>query len=75
MGTAEKARFAHRPTGTGRYESICLRCFRTICGASLEPDLEAVETSHVCAEEDLIQLHARMGPERVRYEVSKKDSA
>lgn len=75
MGTAGKARFAHRPTGTGRYESICLRCFRTICGASLEPELEAVEVRHVCSEEDLIQMHVRMGPEPERIENRKKDLA
>jgi hypothetical protein len=75
LGTADKARFAHRLTETGRYESICLQCFRTIGGASAEPGLKSLEGGHVCAEEDLIQLHARIGPEPVRYEDRKKDSA
>ena len=75
MGTIGKARFAHRLTETGRHESICLQCFRTIGGALLELDLASIEMKHVCLEEDLIQLHMRIGPERARFEDRKKDSA
>ena len=75
MSAAEKVRFAHRLTETGRYESICLRCFRTIGGAAEEPGLASVEIAHVCEEEDVIQLHVRMGPQPARYEDRKKDLA
>jgi hypothetical protein len=75
LGTADKARFIHRRTEAGRYESICLRCFRTIGGAALETGLGAVENGHMCSQEDLIQLHVRMEPEPVRFDDRKKDSA
>ncbi len=75
MGTTEKARFARRLMETGRYESICLRCFRTIGAASGEPGLEAMEGQHVCADEDMIALYGRMGPEPVSSARQKKERA
>lgn len=75
MGTAERAKFAHRLTESHRFESICLRCFRTVGSADLEPGLERQEVRHVCQPEDLIRLHGRMGPEVVRGEHRKKDLA
>lgn len=75
MSTAEKAKFAHRMTEGQRFESICLRCFRTVGSADFEPGLEYAEVRHTCLPEDVIRLHGRMEPESVRGAARKKDRA
>lgn len=75
MGTADNAKFAHRLAESQRFESICLRCFRTVGSAEFEPGLSCLEARHICLPEDVIGLHGRMGPEPVRSESRKKDLA
>ncbi len=75
MGTAGKARFAHRLTDDNRFESICLQCFRTVGSATLEPGLDNAEAKHVCLPEDVIRLHGRRGPESVQAGEHKKEMA
>jgi hypothetical protein len=45
--------FFHREHSDGTYDSICLRCFRTIGYRALELDLVLDEKNHICGKEDL----------------------
>lgn len=75
MGSEARARFAHRRTEAVRFESICLRCFRTVGTADRESALERIEARHLCLEQDVIQMHTRMGPGSVQYEQHRKERA
>jgi endogenous inhibitor of DNA gyrase (YacG/DUF329 family) len=46
--------FAHRSNGNGTWDSICLRCYRTVATAPNASRLPMTETRHTCA---LIDLH------------------
>jgi hypothetical protein len=70
-----KSRFAHRRTRAVRYESICLRCFRTVGTADQESALDRIEARHSCLEQDVIQLHTRMGPKSVGGREQQKERA
>lgn len=40
--------FAHRENGPASFDSICLRCYRTIATRERESDLRLDEENHVC---------------------------
>ncbi len=68
-------KFAHRPVRAGMYESICLRCFRTVGKAAPEDRLTDEEAGHTCKPEDLITLHGRMEPEKATSPERGEESA
>ncbi|MGB8771103.1 MAG: hypothetical protein WCC92_15905 [Candidatus Korobacteraceae bacterium] len=41
-------RFAHRHAANGAVESICLKCFLTVCRCKTEEEAERQEAEHVC---------------------------
>ena len=49
--------FSHRFNRDGTIDSICHCCFRTIGTVTLEADLEALETRHVCNPADVLRLN------------------
>lgn len=75
MGASRKARFAHRLTKAGTFESICLQCYRTIGWSEFESGLERPEELHECLLEDLIRLYGEAGPETVNGKRHKKQLA
>ena len=54
MADSHLIAFAHRGKADGTWDSICLRCFRTIATAPNAAWLTPNETSHTC---DLLDLH------------------
>ena len=48
MSERTPVQFRHRMNREGCYESICLRCFRTVGTEQVETDLLANELLHVC---------------------------
>jgi hypothetical protein len=48
--------FSHRLNNDGSFDSICLRCFRTIASNNHEIALAAVEARHECELADLIRI-------------------
>jgi hypothetical protein len=42
------AAFPHRRNRDGSFDSICGICFATVCSASTESELEAMEMKHIC---------------------------
>ena len=68
-------KYAHRPAFAGLYESICLRCFRTIGQAASEENLAESEARHVCSMEDVIALHGPIPPEKSASPLSEEESA
>lgn len=40
--------FSHRPNRYGTTDSICLKCFATVCASTWEADLDRAEEQHVC---------------------------
>jgi hypothetical protein len=45
--------FTHRQSRNGQFESICLRCYRTVARAANKFALSAAELNHQCREEDV----------------------
>src|ERR1700730_14332731 len=54
MADSHLITFAHRGKADGTWDSICLRCFRTIATAPNAAWLTPKETGHTC---DLLDLH------------------
>jgi hypothetical protein len=48
--------FIHRPNNDGSFDSICLRCFRTIESDKNGRSLAMMESQHECEPKDLIRL-------------------
>jgi hypothetical protein len=48
MYAAGESEYAHRQNADGTFDSICLRCFQTICSANSEPELAQSERQHTC---------------------------
>lgn len=40
--------FAHRAIASGMIESICMKCFLTVCRCQTEEEAEGQEAQHVC---------------------------
>ena len=53
--STNEPKFAHRENANGTFDSICLRCFRTVATARSESALREKEQQHAC---DLEDLHA-----------------
>ena len=47
-----KEKFKHRQNSGGSFDSICLRCFRTVSSQNFEEELAHAELSHECDESD-----------------------
>jgi hypothetical protein len=45
--------FRHRLSADGSYDSICIRCFRTVARQEKLPELTTEEKAHVCNSSDL----------------------
>jgi hypothetical protein len=54
--SAERPRFFHRSKEDGTFDSICMKCFRTVDTAKRDADLADKEQTHVCHGEDLLNL-------------------
>ena len=48
--------FFHRPNMNGTFDSICMKCFRTVDTQQREVDLSAKEQTHVCDLRDVVPL-------------------
>ena len=44
-----KSEFKHRDNQDGTFDSICLRCFSTVCTACSESALTSAEETHSCS--------------------------
>lgn len=53
--------FTHRFNRDSTVDSICHVCFRTVCTATREADLEAVEQRHVCGPNDKLRYDVLSG--------------
>ena len=53
------ADFLHRLNDDGSFDSICLKCFRTVSSHRLEAKLEHDETRHTCESDDLHYLETK----------------
>jgi hypothetical protein len=49
-------RFHHRENSPTSYDSICLKCFRTVSNQRTEGELGKDEDNHVCDPANLIYL-------------------
>jgi hypothetical protein len=47
--------YLHRANPDGTFDSICIRCFKTIASAVTESGLAGPEVDHVCAPSSLSQ--------------------
>ncbi len=52
MTFAEGQKFAHRANRDGTFDSVCLKCFKTVAFDSREATLSDKECEHVC--EDVV---------------------
>jgi hypothetical protein len=48
------ADYAHRSNDDGTFDSICLRCFRTVTTAYSEPELVFGEAQHSCVPDSTV---------------------
>jgi hypothetical protein len=48
MAAEQNMRFSHRHNRDGSYDSICVRCFRTVTNHRTEAELARDEFRHVC---------------------------
>jgi hypothetical protein len=48
MTLPDKDFFIHRPTSDGAIDSICKRCFKTVCTSIWEARLALEEKQHIC---------------------------
>jgi hypothetical protein len=53
MKAEERLRFAHRKNNPPSFDSICLKCFRTISRKETEEQLRQDEDNHVCEADSL----------------------
>jgi hypothetical protein len=53
IGETKPAAFSHRQLSDASWESICLRCFRTVAVATTEDVLREAEAQHTCSIADL----------------------
>jgi hypothetical protein len=62
MANRSPSVFAHRSNDNATWDSICLRCYRTVATAPNPSSLPGMESRHICA---VIDLHLWVGD---RYE-------
>jgi hypothetical protein len=56
MKNGVRTGFYHRKNSPTSYDSICLKCFRTVSSQKAEDELGKDEASHVCEREILAML-------------------
>lgn len=58
--------YKHRQNKDGTFDSICLRCFRTVASAPNEESLNNIEPNHHCSEPE-VRHYSRMRAVDHRY--------
>jgi len=53
MPLQDTCKFVHRVNADDSYDSICLRCYRTVGRREVESSLNSDEESHKCSMDDL----------------------
>ncbi len=48
MASPASLGFTHRENRDGTIDSVCRRCYVTVCTSSWEADLESAEKDHAC---------------------------
>jgi hypothetical protein len=67
MNMSDGQQYTHRKNVDRSYDSICLRCFRTVANSSEELALPALENQHKCSgSENFARTAIVEGPSRSR---------